>query len=157
MSLCNWVFQSWQTYKIARSKPVKYVNDYNFIAKCLWCTTSSVFTHHSRNAESYHSMQQNNLDHFTEGENHNVKNAACCFEFVPRRAGSTCGGGEWWWWWGMLKLKSCLGLWAESCWNCERIQSKCECESASLALLIWHASSANRLPVSKIPGCFQLV
>lgn len=93
MSLCNWVFPSWQTYKITLSKPVKHVNDYNFIAKCLWCTTSSVFTHHSRNAESYHSMQQNNLDHFTEGENHNVNNAACCFEFVPRRAGSTCGGG----------------------------------------------------------------
>lgn len=49
--------------------------------------------HHSRNAENYHSMQQNNLDHSTDGENHNVKNAACCFEFVPRRAGSTCGEG----------------------------------------------------------------
>lgn len=77
---------------------VKYANGYNFL------TTSSVFMHSSRNAQNDHSMQQN---HATEGEIHSVEKAACCFEFVPRTAGSTCGEEE-----GavILKLKSCLGL-----------------------------------------------
>lgn len=109
------------------------------------------WTQHSHNALNSN-MQDNNFTMPPKARFTVVKHPACCFECVPHRAGSACGEGEE----SYIEIKILPGImsWVIlKMWK-KKIQSTCELKCAPHVLLIWHASSVNRLPVTKIPGHF---